>query len=140
MTVIELLFFLFNLTCGIVVGHWMGAHFGFLFAIPGFFLGFGGGIGFFKTIIFFLDVWHKWRPLRPICRHGVCDSKAYRWIKESVQGDVFQCCCGTKYLKTGNQFMEILPDGSLRPYMKYTILRGWEPENSQNPSNASKKK
>ena len=128
MTVIEVLIFLCNLLCGLFVGSWMAGRFGVAWSIPGIFLGFGCGIGFFKTITFFFNIWYTWRPLRPVCHYGTCKAKDYIWLKRTERGAIFRCNCGGEYLKSGNYFMKILPDGSLHPYMKFTIIRGWKPD------------
>jgi len=60
MTIIELAFFLFNLTCGILLSLFL-AKYGFVYSIAGLPLGFVMGIGFFKGVARLLDVWYKGR-------------------------------------------------------------------------------
>ena len=38
------------------------------------------------------------------------------------------CQCGARYKKKGRRFFEVLPDGSLQPYMIWRAFKGWLPD------------
>lgn len=127
-TCIELAFFLFNIVCALLLGCYLWTRSGALYGIIGAVLGFGLAVGFWQFILLLDHLWHKWRPLRPSCRRGACRAEDYHWLVETEQGDVFRCCCGDKYLRRGTKFMELLPDGSTRSYMKRGRLAKWVPD------------
>jgi len=134
MNIFELAVVAAFIAAGYFCGKWLGLQYGVVGWIAGFLLGvtFGGSgfIGLRKL----LNIWYKCRPLRPICKEGKCSSDDYEII-ECLKGRVvFRCQCGTKYLKKGQFFMEILDDGSTIPYMRRNgILGSWirVPENIQ---------
>ena len=62
----------------------------------------------------------------PICRRGKCQGRrGYVWKRGSIygreQGGIFRyrCKCGDEYIRDGNRFMEVLSDGTTRPYKRY---------------------
>jgi hypothetical protein len=68
----------------------------------------------------------------PFCRRGKCHSiEDYRWYIDAIFGRVgrgvylYKCKCGDEYIREGKRFMEILPDGTKRPYKKLVSFRKW---------------
>ena len=122
----------FAVLVGIIwVGYICGKALGTYFAVPGWIAGFVLGcalaVAAYYALLRLLDLWYRWRPLRPVCREGKCSSDDYKLLDCSEGRAVFFCRCGTKYVKTRNRFGEILDDGSVRPYMKRTgILSRWQ--------------
>jgi hypothetical protein len=134
--IFELLAFIFNCALAYFVGRYLGDKWGLLGWILGAPLGFGTGIIVLKTVFGLpAHVWHKFRPLRPTCRKGVCQAQDYELLKATSEGSTFQCKCGDKYFRLGTtgRFLEVLPDGSLRPYMKRKPFGKWEPDADQPP-------
>lgn len=96
------------------------------YGAAGFILGFIGG-----TIVAFLITWTVlasryllFFPF-PLCRRGNCRSfRDYNWPKGTIygwqrNGFRYRCRCGDQYFRDKNRFMEILPDGTMRPYKRY---------------------
>jgi hypothetical protein len=133
---------------GMITGAATGLQYGLVEGLIGCILGAAGGYlchialwGFFLVLI-------KWqehvRTSYPVCRNGCCHSDDYQHIcfteklttqderlQIEMEGIVVRCKCGVKYLfsKKKRIFMEILPDGSLCPYMYYKPFLGkWELE------------
>ena len=98
-------------------------------------MGISLGLLFVYLIIGFLNLyfylWHKWQPLRPICKNGKCKSDDYKWVTSI--GDfhpVFICSCGNIYIQNGGCFIELLPDGKSKPYMIHSLFGRWKKDNS----------
>lgn len=73
-------------------------------------------------------------PLPPICKNGECsfDNKDYKFLGfKSKNKRIWRCKCGQDYLEYKRYFKEILPDGSLKPYMKKDIMGRWKLDISQ---------
>ncbi len=125
MTVIELLWFSLVVLIGYCLGKLLSYHFG----IAGWFVGFPFGclVGIFALRIIgtLIDPWNKGEPNLPVCRSGKCHFENYEFIKDTKEGIVFRCACGVKYLFTGQRFMELLDDGTTRPFMKRSGIRPW---------------
>jgi hypothetical protein len=73
----------------------------------------------------------RWFPRRPPCKNGKCLAPDYEMVEIRQLKDRFalawRCKCGTMYLQKFPRFQELLPDGSVVPYMKRT--RGkWKPD------------
>ena len=84
-----------------------------------------------------------WRPDRPKCKSGRCYSDDYdyigfppheltereRQLTRRFDALIVRCRCGTTYLRSKKlrKFMEVLPDGSVSPYMCYEPFgRQWK--------------
>jgi hypothetical protein len=79
-----------------------------------------------------LSQYDCWRPIRPKCRRGKCKVYHYRFEEMLPDGVVFRCKCGDRYFLTKNRrFMELLSDGSKKPYMKRKRFGKWEVDHSQ---------
>jgi hypothetical protein len=62
----------------------------------------------------------------PECRRGKHRTfRGYVWKRGTLygyeRGGIFRyhCKCGDEYVRDGNRFMEVLTDGTTRPYKKY---------------------
>ncbi len=126
MNAIELAVLVGIIWVGCICGKALGAYFG----VPGWIAGFVLGGALVPAVCYvlrrLLDLWHRWRPLRPICREGNCSSDDYKLLDCSEERAVFLCRCGIRYVQTRNRFGEILDDESVRPYMKRSgILSRW---------------
>jgi hypothetical protein len=53
------------------------------------------------------NIYHRYRPLRPVCRRIRCLSTDYSVIKITREGVLFRCLCGDTYLRGGRQFAEL---------------------------------
>jgi hypothetical protein len=74
------------------------------------------------------DLWTTVRPVRPVCRLGRCSAEDYEVLEVGVESAVLLCRCGTRYRRSGPRLMELLEDGSTRPYMYWTLRHGWRSE------------
>lgn len=126
----------------IITGVWIGAgvslasYCGNSWGAFGYAVGFAVGLGVAITLtwLFFLGRILVFFPF-PICRNGKCRSiRDYVWKKGTVygwEGGVYQykCRCGERYVRKRRQFLEVLPDGTIRPYKKLTRFRRWTDDN-----------
>lgn len=127
MNVFELGFVLIVVLAGYYVGKTLGFYWGTLGWVAGFILGIVSAASLFIGLFRLVDLWHRWRPMRPPCRSGKCMSGDYNPLLRPGNEVIFQCGCGTKYVKKGRRFMELGGDGSARPYMIKRGLSGrWE--------------
>jgi hypothetical protein len=125
MTLIEILFFLICLAAGVFTGHWCLVHYGWLGGGVGLILGFGGAMVVFRAIARIAYQWHIRSGVRPGCPGKGCGGKEYSSV-EYKNGDlIWSCDCGRKFVRRKRKFLQIEPDGTLKPYMKKSILRGW---------------
>jgi hypothetical protein len=120
--------------CAFFVGKCLALSFGVLGWIIGVFI--GGSIpilmrqGLFFFLFLFLD---KYFPSRPPCKNGTCHAHDYSII-EYIAIDrtvLLRCKCGTKYVQRFPYFMELLEDGTPKPYMK-KIWGIWKPDKEEN--------
>jgi len=131
-TLIELLVFIANAIIAYFVGRYLSEKWGTI----GWFIGVPAGffclIGAAKVVLFISS---RAMPIRPMCRNGKCGANDYKFLKITKDGSVFQCRCGDKYfrLRAAARFLEVLPDGSLRPYMKRKPFGKWQPDQDQPP-------
>jgi hypothetical protein len=57
----------------------------------------------------------------------------YNSVKDDKGGLFgFQCRCGDTYRKVGRRFVEVAPDGSIRPYLIWSRMKGWCPDHEPN--------
>lgn len=68
----------------------------------------------------------------PACRHGKCRTfRDYVWKRGTIygweKGGIFRyrCRCGDEYIRDGNRFLEVLSDGTTRPYKKHQRGNKW---------------
>ncbi len=144
MNLIELLFLMAAIAGGIWFGLRLGSPYGKIGIAAGFILGTIATLAsLFGVIKLLLALVSKCWPPFPVCRKGKCGNGDYRWIGrlEDGTGVIFRCKCGTKYaMKSKSPFgryikvLELLDDGSTRPYMKYVrhfdILGRWVKEST----------
>jgi hypothetical protein len=125
MSLFELLYLTLIITCGWISGHSLGQRLG----IKGWLLGVPAGVivPMFLTQAV-LKAFYKRRPNRPGCRRGKCTSADYSTGKFTQQGVLFRCRCGDTYVRKGNRFGELSPDGSIRPYMIRATFSDWKPD------------
>src|SRR5262245_25252640 len=71
----------------------------------------------------FLTYWRD--PPYPVCRRGRCRWFNYRSVASSPAGTIVRCRCGDEYVLTGNQFLEVLPDQTRRPYQYRPPFGRW---------------
>jgi hypothetical protein len=133
--IFEYVAFLFNFVLAYFLGRHFSNEWGILGWVVGMPLGFGIGILILKAVSGVLDYsWYRWRPLRPPCRKGSCMAQDYKLVEVSTGGLTYQCKCGDKYRKLAapERFVEVLSDGSLRPYMKRRGIGRWEHDSGDN--------
>ena len=134
----------------VIVGGILGGMYGSGFGPWGWIAGIAGGsiLGFLcsvvllGTVFWIVSILDRWRPDRPKCKSGRCYSDHYdslswsphkltereRQLAADFGGLIYRCRCGTTYLGSKRRFMEILPAGSVKPYMFYRpFSRHWEP-------------
>jgi hypothetical protein len=129
MNIFELMTLIAIIIASYFCGKWLGSQYGIIGWILGLILGSTLGVTAFVVLHRLIDIWYKWRPLRPICRQGKCSSDDYELIELSNAGAVFRCRCGMKYLKNNRCFMEILDDGSTCAYMRrHSMFGRWKRE------------
>jgi hypothetical protein len=69
----------------------------------------------------------------PLCRRGKCHKlgRDYVWRLGTLFGYetkgnyLYKCACGDIYVRQGTRFMELLPDGTRRPYKRLVGFRRW---------------
>jgi hypothetical protein len=77
-------------------------------------------------------------PLPP-CRQGKCHRLGtdFVWKKGRILGYEgkgiyhYKCRCGDEYLRKGKKFLELLPDGTRRPYKMLVGFRQWADDSGQ---------
>ena len=127
MNVIELLLFLVLsialLLFAQLLSRWLGTVEWFLGVAP---LGVGWALFLFGTFRgMVVQTRHSWTQL-PQCRRGKCQTRDYRLMDSPPNRTVIRCRCGELYRYAEDRFAEILPDGSLRPYMVRDALGNWK--------------
>ena len=122
--------------CGLTVGSLAAERFGWLGALLGFIV---GVLSVFYITYGVLSAWVRLvqaGPWMPQCHTGKCKG-GYEMGDDSdfeslvVDGEViYHCRCGYDYvlLDGGRRFLERLPDGTLKPYMRHRAFRGWYPD------------
>ena len=129
MNVFELLFFVSIILAGYFCGRFLNSYWGLSGWIVGFISGSLSAVLTLFGLNKFGDALTKRFPPKPNCKTGRCSSNDYKIIGLSNEKDgiIFQCKCGTRYLKKGKRFMEICDDGNMVPYMRSKGIWGsWE--------------
>lgn len=118
---------------------WMGSRFGLL----GYVIGLPAGAAMILLILsgaaltwtYIQGLLFTGVPGFPVCRNGCCrggrlaDPGVYTivWNDDwTVRG--FRCRCGDVYQKIGRRFVEVAPDGSFKPYLIWSRVKGWRPD------------
>lgn len=127
-TLPEILFIIAAICLGTVAARWAGARWGLL----GYPLGFVAGVFLLLClgllIAFLTDVFWSGIPPHPTyCRRGKCRFEDFEIRKIGDDAGWF-CRCGDRYQKRGRRWVEILPDGSVRPYVIWKAFKGWLPD------------
>ena len=124
---------------GLLTAIWMRNRFGFIGYVIGLPTGAAVMLGILSgatlTWIYIQGLLFRGVPAFPVCRNGCCrggrlsDPGDYKtvWNDDwTVRG--FRCRCGVTYQKVGRRFVELAPDGSLKPYLIWSRLKGWCPD------------
>jgi hypothetical protein len=121
---------------GVLTAIWMGDRFG----RAGYVIGLPIGAAVMLAIlsgamlawIYIQGLLFSGVPGFPVCRNGRCrggrltDPGDYTtvWNDDwTVLG--FRCRCGDNYRKVGRRFVEVAPDGSFKPYLIWSRVKGW---------------
>ena len=126
---------------GGIVGAWFGVkEFGWLGFIIG---GLVGVVVSFGGLMLAAFVWAVVEsllfggiPYLPPCKDGKCksgwltDFGDYEPERDPEHRAYFRCRCGHLYWRnrTEGRVLEVLPDGTTKPYMVWRSFRGWYPE------------
>jgi len=131
MNIFELLTVLAIIAAGYFGGKLLALHLGLAGWIVGSLLGCGLAILAYRAFRFLLKFSDKWLPPRPPCKNGKCFYDDYEFVEAKQDGSaVFRCKCGTKYIQNLPYFKELLPDDSVKPYMKKNNVGRWKPDHS----------
>ena len=118
--------------CAYLVGKSLALSFGVLGWIIGLVVGGSIPLLIRKGFVLFLD---KCFPSRPPCKNGTCHAQDYETVEYRCEDNssvlVFRCKCGTKYALSFPYFMELLEDGTPKPYMK-KIWGKWKLDKEEN--------
>ena len=133
---IELMVFVLWVGFGVLASVWLGQKAGWVGYVFGFLLGAGVGFGLLFALVYcaaslFKNVWPDNSSV-PFCKNGKCQAGHYEIHKTKDQNGNYRsdwfCRCKERYHKKSPRFYEVLPDGSLKPYMKWQPFRGWRPD------------
>ncbi|KPJ97771.1 MAG: hypothetical protein AMK71_12580 [Nitrospira bacterium SG8_35_4] len=127
----------------VVIG-WAIAHFRNVPVLYGISIGMSVGMAplFLLGIIYALMM--AWRPDRPMCRCGKCQSEDYEFVwreeipvmKKTIYE--FRCpSCSRTYRKKDKRFWEVSSDGSETPFMVISKWGRWQIENTEPPIHSS---
>ena len=116
MTLIELIIFIANVGF-IAAACLFGAQYGLLGAIVGGIAGIAILVVFYATLLAVAAWLHQFYPAQPLCRNGACGLGDYEWLPSKDGFLVCRCKCGCCYIIKGHRFLELLSDGSTRPFM-----------------------
>ena len=130
MNIFEVLFFAAYIAAAVACGHFLSEKLGMLGWVIGFPLGIALIFGARKAVLWINNYWLRLRPLRPRCKLGRCDVSDYKSPDANLEGVFFVCRCGTKYFQSGGRFQEVGDKGQLIPYMKWSLLQGWQSDGS----------
>jgi len=112
----------------IIVVYLAGSFLSRCYGFWGWIFGIIAGSFLFGLIQLVLYYGNKKYPIHPSCRNGKCTSEDYNLVEYDEQRGIFIFCCkcGTKYLQDHSYFKEILPDGSIKAYMKRGRCGHWQ--------------
>lgn len=142
-----------GIVIGLILGFWSSIDGGAWAAIRGALRGAAIAYGwYFASMIALLTVLSlglRYRPFFPRCKAGRCRDTDYRhlyldaeatghhkWLQDSMKGKLVRCHCGTRYLDSqrDRRFYEVLDDGSLVPFMRYSPFGRWQADKGTRPS------
>jgi len=111
------------IACGAILGSFLGNRWGAFGYIFGFLAGFLSASVLTWLILVTQNLFLM--PF-PECRRGKCHSfRDYVWKRGTIygreKGGIFRyrCKCGDEYIRDGKRFMQVLSDGTTRPYKRY---------------------
>lgn len=135
MNIFELFTVICIFICRYLSGEYFGSKFGLYGWVGGSLLGAAFSIIIYYSIRKAVNLFYKWHPPFPKCK--VCFSNnTYKPVEFTTQGIIFKCACGKRYIKEGDQFMELLDDDSKQPYMhKSPRNKTWVLIENQNTDN-----
>lgn len=148
----QLMVLLLSVIVGIHYGDRFGSDYGILVRIVGWLLGpvivtllaFGTWLLLYLVIVDPIErILTWWRPHPPPCENKTCthaagyrayklpDDVARRWKGLASWGR--QCGCGRVYAGGNDsplrdRWVRVLPDGSLRPYLRHRLFGRWKPD------------
>jgi len=129
------------IACGVVLSSRFGKAWGTSGYVFGFLAGFSAA--FLLTWLILVTRNLLLMPF-PECRRGKCRTfRDYVWKRGTIygweKGGIFRyrCKCGDEYVRDGDRFMEVLSDGTTRPYKKYQGGKWVDEEPGQNAGGVS---
>jgi hypothetical protein len=132
-SVVRLVLVWLCLAVGVIFGNFLGPHFEPICGVAGHWIGYIIGVLVVLIVLWLILLGHVvlFFPFTS-CRQGKCHGiEDYRWYIGTIYGRVscgtyrYRCRCGDEYVRQGNRFMEVLPDGTKRPYKKLVGFRKW---------------
>jgi hypothetical protein len=134
MTLIHLFIWFIWFSFGIGGGFFGWHYFGILGAIIGFPLGLVAFLLIIYTFGNIINVWDKWNPRFPPCQKGKCQaSDDYKTVGYVKGWPVYECKCGDFYYYYPWRFLEIIPDGKLRSYLRNSHVKSWHIDDKEPP-------
>lgn len=144
-----------GIVIGLIIGFWAsideGAWAAILGALRGAAIAYGGYFASMIALLTLFSLGLLYRPFFPRCKAGRCRVTDYRHLyldteatghhkrlQDSTEGRLVRCGCGTLYLDSlrDRRFYLVLDDGSLVPYMRYSLFGRWQPDKGELPSEA----
>jgi hypothetical protein len=123
----------FCIAVSVLFGSFLGKHLEKIYGIAGRWTGYIIGI-LAVFILIWLVLLGRILLFFPFttCRKQKCHGiKDYGWPIGAIYGRVgwgvyrYGCRCGDEYIRQGRRLMELLPDGTKRPYKKLIGFRKW---------------
>ncbi len=142
----ELLFIIVVLTGGLILAGYASSKFGWLGFVGGGILGVIASLG---GLLLVLYVWAFSEalcfggiPYLPTCGNGKCKSGLlsdfgdYEPETDEQFRAYFRCKCGTLYWRNRKEgrVLEVLPDGTMKPFKIWRSFRGWYSDDKPNGS------
>ena len=132
MNLIELLLFA-ALSAGLLAfGHFLSARWGTIGLLIG-----GVPVGLFWSFVLFGGIRSMFiqgrqsLSSRPTCRQGNCKPTDYVIVDSSPEKALFRCRCGDLYVSHDGRFQQLLPGGSLMPYMVRNASGDWNDDTAK---------
>jgi hypothetical protein len=137
----DCLMMLVVLLAGLFIASYGAKHFGWLGLLLGVPVGLAVAFGVLYGVLLLFVIVESliWGgiPYLPPCRSGKCrsgllsDFGDYDPAEHNGEyGGYFRCRCGNLYHRDRKKgrVLEVLPDGTQRPYMIWKSFRGWRPD------------
>ncbi len=130
MNAIEVVVVMVVVGSGFLAGRWLSSFLGWPGWIAGVPLGGVAGVAtLYVATRLLASVERRLWPMAPACRNGRCFAGDYTVVPHGRLGEIrLRCRCGTQYIECGRRLLELLDDGTLRPYMRRTRLGRWVPD------------